>query len=353
MQRDARVIYRVAELFFQGKSAPAIADMINKELQPHPALSRLDVYPLLALARKRQLVRLVPPISEEYARRLALLFKGLVEDNIRVVDTLPDVARERIAAVTAALVVELAKKLKKPPSTPVGLGLGPGQATLEFSVHCAAMIRADPDAPNFKLFALSAGCPADAPQLTPMSFFNVYPPNRISGCVGLFAETLVPAKAYSAVVARPGVREAFAQRDEIDIVVTAMGDMERPGHDLFTAQLGQADVDIGALKAQGWIGNVQYRPFTRDGPVIETGRALRAVTLFELADLRNLAQQRNKHVVLMARQRGSEADMPHALLALLQQPQLRVFSELIIDMNTAAKLEQLVAPRDRKDMVKK
>jgi hypothetical protein len=35
----------------------------------------------------------------------------------------------------------------------------------------------------------------------------------------------------------------------------------------------------------------------------------------------------------------------HGLHALLQQPEPRVFSELVVDVTTAMKLEQLVGPR--------
>jgi hypothetical protein len=45
-------------------------------------------------------------------------------------------------------------------------------------------------------------------------------------------------------------------------------------------------------------------PYTADGPVVEKGKELRAVTIFELKDLVQAAGEKNRHVILMARQCG-------------------------------------------------
>jgi hypothetical protein len=50
----------------------------------------------------------------------------------------------------------------------------------------------------------------------------------------LFAETLVPRRDLELIHKRPGVAEAFEQKDQISIVVTAMGDIEDE-HDLLRA----------------------------------------------------------------------------------------------------------------------
>jgi hypothetical protein len=68
---------------------------------------------------------------------------------------------------------------------------------------------------------------------------------------------------------------------------------------------------------------------------------LRAVTLYELEDLVGLAVQKNKHVILIARQCGlcgrTRADALHPLLT---NPSLKVFSSLVMDAATARELLQ-------------
>ena len=63
------------------------------------------------------------------------------------------------------------------------------------------------------------------------------------------------------------------------------------------------------------------------------------MTLYELEDLARIAGQKNKHVILMARQCGlcgrHRAD---ALRPLLINPDLKVFSSLVLDAATAREL---------------
>jgi hypothetical protein len=96
---------------------------------------------------------------------------------------------------------------------------------------------------------------------------------------------------------------------------------------------------VERLRRRGWLGNVQYRPFTADGPVREEPDDLRAVTVFELEDLVERAEKRSKEVILMSRQ-CARCPRPRvgALRALLKCDKLRVFTRLILDRATAVEL---------------
>jgi DNA-binding transcriptional regulator LsrR (DeoR family) len=156
--------------------------------------------------------------------------------------------------------------------------------------------------------------------------------------VGLFAETLVRAGQFKSLRSHTGIKQAFAAKKDIDLVVTGMGDFSDP-HDLLSLFLKDSDQDLQALRQRGWLGNVQYRPFTAQGPAPEAPQDLRAVTVFELKDLVELALNPDKEVILMARQCGVCARAhAGALRALLSNPSLRVFSLLILDRATAAEL---------------
>jgi hypothetical protein len=66
---------------------------------------------------------------------------------------------------------------------------------------------------------------------------------------------------------------------------------------------------------------------------------LRAVTIFELKHLVEAANQKNRHVILMARQCGiCGRSRAEALRPLLTNPQLKVFSTLVMDAATARDL---------------
>jgi DNA-binding transcriptional regulator LsrR (DeoR family) len=220
----------------------------------------------------------------------------------------------------------------------VALGLGPGRATLDFARHLGYLLHSEIQIPRIKLFCVCAGSPAESPEFAPVSFFNLMPRNVISGCIGLFAENLVPQEDFEAIKGRPGVVEAFEARREIDIVVTSMGDFDDE-HDLFRMFLEKSGVDIQMLQAQGWVGSVQYRPYTRSKPVTEKRGELRAVTLFELSDFVKLAHEEDKHVVLIARQCGvCGRTRAAALRPLLEIPELRVWRQIVMDTATANEL---------------
>jgi hypothetical protein len=131
-----------------------------------------------------------------------------------------------------------------------------------------------------------------ASEYSSISFFNLFPKRLVEGrTVGLFAETLVPQDAFDRIKDRPGVKEAFGERESINLVVTSMGDV-RDEHDLLLMFLEQSPPGKGRPRTEKWRGNVQYRPYTADGPVLETGKELRAVTIFELKHLVQAASPR-------------------------------------------------------------
>ena len=168
---------------------------------------------------------------------------------------------------------------------------------------------------------------------------DLFPANRVKEKIGLFAATLVHNKDYEEIKKFPGVMEAFAAKKRIDIVVTSMGDMNDE-HDLFRTFLSQRPEKLTWLEKKGCIGNVQYRPYSAKGPILEdSGDVLRAVTLFELAELVTLSMQKNKHVILIGRQCGvCGLTRARSLRPILENSDLRVFSVLVIDSATAHEL---------------
>ncbi len=85
------------------------------------------------------------------------------------------------------------------------------------------------------------------------------------------------------------------------------------------------------------MGDVQNLPFSATEPILNVGH--RAVTLFEIEELVAMAKRRNRHVVLISppcptcgRTRAK------ALLPLITEEKLRVWTHLVMDMPTARAL---------------
>jgi len=92
------------------------------------------------------------------------------------------------------------------------------------------------------------------------------------------------------------------------------------------------------MLADGWKGGVQFRPYSDKGPIME-GCPVRAVTLFELDELVERANDPNRYVLLLAGPCAecgtSKAD---ALYPLVENPRLRLWSHLLLDVETALQL---------------
>jgi DNA-binding transcriptional regulator LsrR (DeoR family) len=301
-------------------------------------LTRESIYPALRRATERSLIRLNPPIEETLGSSVAEKF-GCDPKQIRVVDTAHKGASALVADAAADLTLEILKTLANRLDAPVGLGLGPGRATLDFSRRLSNLLRTDKEPPEIGLYAISAGCPARSPEYAPTSCFSFFPTRGVVERVGMFAELVVPAGQFKDIKGRPGVKEVFQAREEekIQIIVSSMGDFDDED-DLLRQFLIDAGLTPDQLKRSGWVGNVQYRPFTAMGPVIEKS-GYRAVTLYELDDLVQFADKKNRHVILMARQCAiCGKTRAKSLRPLLQVSKLRVFSELVMDSATAREL---------------
>jgi len=98
------------------------------------------------------------------------------------------------------------------------------------------------------------------------------------------------------------------------------------------------------LESAGWIGDVQLRPYSSKGPItVDTG--IRAVTVFEIAKLVTLAQKRDKAVLLVA---GPCAycgrPKAEALRPLLEEPSLAIWTDVVLDVETAMVLLEASHP---------
>ena len=291
------LVYRAVELLFQQDGedddrlrTKEIAHQVETEFGGDLKMNRQTVYPLVAEAVRRGFVRLTPPISQALRDRLAKQFRGLDPKHLDVVKTTGPNDSAKVAAMAAerafAAIVRIAREKG---GRPVGLGLGPGRATLQFCRLLSPLLEGHHEELKLRLVAITAGCPVRLLENAPISFLNLFPEHLVESKLGLFAETLVPARELERIRDRIGVRDAFAAKPEIDLVVTAMGDFDDP-HDLLALFLHDSGQDLEALRRRGWLGNVQYRPFTADGPVKETAQELRAVTVFELEDLVRMAK---------------------------------------------------------------
>lgn len=334
-------------------SASALAEWLNKTWG-RKDLTRERIYPLFWEAVRRNYLFLQPPRELHFAQRIAEIFQVAQyaddKETIQVVNRRGPDASTHVATVGADLVLSLIKRLGKKKKEQgaadprVHLGLGGGFSAMMFAKRLASRLYSDVKCPPLVLHALTAGgFLVDQPQKAPVTYFSYFDDLLVeTEFVGLFAAPVVPSADYRQVVAHPGVHESFDRADEIDIVVTSFASAHDE-HGLLSQYLrhlikkGELDRQVlEEMAAMGWVGDVQFRPYSTTDPIVE-GCPVRAVTLFEIADLVERSRRPDRYVVLLAGP-CSECGTAKtsAVLPLLTQPSLRLWTHLVTDVQTAA-----------------
>lgn len=347
------LVFAVCQRFLQNAAtskkgvAAAIAKWVKLEYG-RPYLNRERIYRLVWEGVRRGMVFFRPPCEQYLAQRIADIY-GISQyaqdhERLRVVNVRGRETLASVCEVGADLVLKLIKKLHHHGRDPVHIGLGSGASARHVAKRLAQLLRTEPECPSLVIHALSAGGFAlNSPnQDSPITYFGLFEDVLPKvGFVGLFCPTVASEESYAQLKETLGVKESFERRQEIDIVVTSLA-MRWDGHGLLQRflQTVRATEELKLLEEAGWVGEIQFRPFSRSGPIV-THRGVRAVTLFEIAELVELAQKPNKYIVLLSAPCSvCDQTRAKALQHLLGVPALRAWTHLVTDVRTALDLIQ-------------
>ena len=336
-------------------AATAVAAWLKEEWE-RPDLTREKIYPLFWEASRRGFLLLQPPFEQQLSDRLRKHFELETHlGEISVVNVAGTTAAEHVTSRAADLIISLIDKVyedklaKLPPGSPppdVHLGMGAGYAAMLVAKRMAQRVNSGGECPPLVLHAISAGgFLIDEPHKAPTTYFTYFDQSLTTvKYVSLFSETVVSIDDYEKLKTNPGIRIPYEHRNEIDIIVTSLADA-RHEHGLLVRYLTSL-VEMKHMKQNvldemleaGWVGDVQFRPYSTEGP-LEDVCPVRAVTLFELDELVNLAKTDNKYVVLVAGPCGEcGASKKNALRPLLANEKLRLWTHLVTDARTSREL---------------
>lgn len=166
---DDAVIFRAAQLFLgdraPGLSPSEIATQISAEFDLRPKLTREAIYPMISEAIRRGFLRLVPPVHQQLAERVRAKYPNLKGVTLSVVQTAGQHDNAKVSAVAAELAFAHLQDIIRATNDPtVSVGLGPGRATLDFCRAFSGLLAGYPEPVKLRLVAISAGCPANAPE---------------------------------------------------------------------------------------------------------------------------------------------------------------------------------------------
>lgn len=367
-------VFFVADAFItHGRNTEWIA----KEFKPRfgQNLHRTQVYDVIREAVRRDYIQLVGPRDELLTERMLDRFVrsrimrsaatgrgaaassppgGRKEKVIEVISQGAEISLVHVAVAAASLVFRVlnatyeklvAEARKSRPGSEdavaVHVGFGGGGTTNLVARHLAELLRSAMTPPRLVLHALTSGFNVSEPENAPGSFFSRFQGLANVSFRGLFAPAYVKAEDWDKTLELVGVRESFAEKHTLHVIITALASARDPHGEL--NRFMELNADLGGQTRrildgeEGRVGDVMYRPFSTRGPITRQV-GIRAVTLFEPAELVTFAAQENRAVILVAgpcADKGCRRSRSDALLPLLREPSLDVWSHLVTDDITA------------------
>jgi len=340
------LLIEICNLWFRDKMGPEmIRKTINEKTEYN--INREGVYALLKESRDRGFIRISPPEHNDLSWKLMAKYNG----SIKVVSTGKAAVSEGLAAKAAELVIDRMKDLgdnaksqynkENIENEKIHLGIGAGETAREVASEIATLYNTNSSLPNLEIHALTSGFQSDRAHLSPISWFSWFMKgsNERVSFVGLFAPPMVPdLEMYYEIKKLPGVVEAYEKARDVQIVVTSLGNAMDSDEHWFPYVEKKKKNNL--KKKYRWRGDVLYCPYSDDGPLPEVALDREAVTIFKIPELVKMAKSGKHMIVLVC---GPSHTKEHrrktqALRPLLENENLRVWTHLIIDVETAREL---------------
>jgi DNA-binding transcriptional regulator LsrR (DeoR family) len=156
---------------------------------------------------------------------------------------------------------------------------------------------------------------------------------------GLFAPLVTTPEMTKDLRKQEPIRECFEQAKNLNIVITGLGSSEDP-HSAFN-QLTKTYPELKTKASRTWVGDVQFLLYSATGPLPKAPEEPGVFTVVTLQGLKQLSKERRGHVVLVCGPCGSPdcgKTKTTALLPLLREPELSIFTDLFLDLKTAEEL---------------
>lgn len=317
----------------------AISAFLKKEIKKQGIdfkMTREQVYKIIQLARDKNYFIIAPPEETKLTDRLVTAF-DLERSEVTVVNVRRTL--DQVAASAAQVALDLIQQLAQRRKANIHLGMGGGWTTMRVARHLGQLLRTAEGLPKkLTIHALSTGFDVRRPHTAPISFFSFFQPQSMKiDFVGLFAPAVIPWREYRKVKNSAGVREAFEAipPSGFDLVITSLGSASHEHGDFNHLMSERSQEGHEALVEQGWVGDVQYRPFSAER-AITANTFVRTITLLEISDLIELAGRPDKHVLVVAGPCGHcGGDRADAVFPLINSPDLKLWSRFVMDLETA------------------
>lgn len=309
-------------------------------------------YQIIRNAAQRGLLRFVPLAEFALGDRLRKRFKHL-QEVVVVNTTLPDGVASRGAQLLMDIVKDSAELKGKDESVHIGFagGFTMRGLTTYFSdliieeydsdaiANCPIPKRDRKPMPKkIHLHAMVSGFDIHDPTTDPNAMFTRFlfdPTIPLQPTFTAFhTPSMVNPEEFRSFRTQHGIKEAYEQRDKIEIVATSLASWD-DDHSKFATYMKRCPESAKKLESVGVVGDMMWLPVGQRPIELET--KIRAMTLMELRDLHEMIVKRDGKVLLCCGPCHCK-DRKTAVLERILEFKQHVVTHLVIDIGTAKEL---------------
>ena len=347
---EAEIMSLACGYFSRGVPQARIKELMKKD--HHVEMNRLDPNRLIQKAAQMGRIQYLAPLEPRLADVIKTRYCAL--ESVDVVHT---AAVNNVAYHGAKRLYHLIRRLyrlKGDGADSVHIGIAGGGTLRSFSESFRSllveafsgesMFPIDDLPPILHFHSMVAGFDPTDPTTDPNAMTARF---RLDEAIpiktrfmGLQAPPVPDSEMIPKLKLQEGIKEAFEQRDDIDVVVTSLGSWH--GHSMLQDLMHRSRAAVRTLERARILGDMMWRPIGEDGP-IELQTPIRAMTLMELSDLSDLICRRNGKVLLLAGPCFCDKTKTRVLKSILDRKPPLV-THLVVDTRTA---RELVRPHKR------
>ena len=333
---NIEVIAAVCKEFCAGRSPSQISDALG--------LRREQPYEMLKYAVDQGWIKFSPPLEHSLAEKLRDR-----RDLLEGVDVVHTSVPEDVAYRGAKMLVELVRQVagekgkRRGKKTAVHIGLAAGGTIRQVAKSLADLLREQPAGlPSELVFhAIVTGMQLRDPTTDPSSFFIYLSDPRLPvkiRFVSLHGPAMPDEQLIEELKNRSfGIKDAFDEKDKIDIIVTSGSSWKDEKHSMLKALMEKHDeTGLQTLLDEGCVADMCWRPLRDDRPS-ETKTKHRALTLYDLSDFAKLIKKDGKRVLLVLGPcvRDGCGKPKGDVLKTIMSIQPPLISHLVVDTRTA------------------
>ncbi len=320
----------VCDLFFQRLKMTEILTEI-KAAYTNVNLTRESILPLVYKAMKYKLIQYTPTTDAHLSMQFKSRYSWLTRSEVVHTSTFSDVAFHG-----ANMLLDLIKEYRHSEKSEIHVGFAGGHAMRILAYQFSKLLEnlREPIPQKIFFHALVAGFNVHEPKTDPNTFFTFFlsenETNNLYDFVGLYALPLIKSKDYVEITKRAGVKEAFQEKEKIDIFVTSATSWDDE-HSLFKQYMNNSKGCLKKLENANCIGDLLWLPIGEKEAIDPNVTVIRSMTLLKNLQELNYFINKDKKVLLILGPCAKCSKTKSSILNAVLNQETHIITHLVAD----------------------